>query len=159
MINLKPTKQRKTVVMPPPALRDLEFIGNQENHSIVLGDYGDAKITAKGVFNLSGIVLCRKNTLEIYLDGTGSVSLKGHCKTLIIHNISGECTLDVTDLACRKFQCHSATGKSTILLGRTRVIEQLVIGNNAYLRYPGRAVLSNYSISDNARIEQTVEAA
>lgn len=158
MINSKPKKRRNAVPMEPP-LRNLEFIGNHENHSILLGDFGDAKITAKGIFNLSGIVLCRKSTLEIFMDGSGLVSLNGHCKTLLIHRLSGDCTLDLTDLACRKVRCESATGKSAILFGRTRVIEQLVLENEAYVRYPKRAVIHNYSISGNARIEKIVEAA
>jgi hypothetical protein len=158
MTEPRPRKQKKVVEMPP-ALRNLEFIGDHENSSIVLGDYGDAKITAKGNFTLSGIVLCRKNTLEIFLEGSGTLSLKGHCKTLIIHNISGDCTLDVTDLACRKFKCLSATGKASVLLGRTRVIEDVVLGNDAYVRYPKRAVLEHHSITDNARLEPVGEAA
>lgn len=158
MINSKPKRRKNSVELPPP-LRNLEFIGHHEDHSILLGDFGDAKITAKGNFNLSGIVLCRKSTLEIFMEGSGTVALNGHCKTLLIHNLSGDCTLNLTDLACRKVRCLSATGKSTILFGRTRVIEELVLENDAYVRYPNRAVIHNYSISGNARLEKIVEAA
>lgn len=158
MINAKPKRRKSWAVIEPPQ-RNLEFIGHHENHSILLGDFGDAKITAKGTFNLSGIVLCRKSTLEIFLEGNGTVSLNGHCKTLLIHNLSGDCTLNLTDLACRKVRCLSATGKSTILFGRTRVIEELVLENEAYVRYPNRAVIHHYSISGNARLEKIVEAA
>ncbi len=159
MISTYLKKRKKSVFSPDPSSRILEFIGTHQSDSILLGDYGDAKITAIGDFELSGIVLCRKNTLEIYMEGNGIISLQGRCKTLLIRNISGDCTLDLTNLACKKVQCLSATGKSTILLGRTRVIERLVMCNDAYMRYPGRAVLNSYSLSDNARMEQIVEEA
>jgi hypothetical protein len=155
---MKEPKKKKEILVASATQRDLTFPGNSENNSILLGDYGDAKITATGNFKLSGIVLCRKNTLELYLDGTGTISLQGHCKTLLIKNISGECTLDVTGLACRKLICESATGKAVILLGRTRVIEQMVIGNDVQVRYPMKAVSNESSVRDNLKIGQTVAA-
>jgi hypothetical protein len=155
---LRPRKRRKAIV-PPLVPRNLEFIGTNNNDLIVLGNYGDAKVTAKGIFNLSGIVLCRRSTLEIDMEGMGTISLKGNCKTLIIHNISGECTLDLTDFRCCRVHCLSASGKAAILLGRTTVIERLILFNDAYVRYPGRPVLHHYSLSDNARMEQVDEAA
>jgi len=152
-------KRRKPVSVPFPLIRNLEFVGEHQTDSIVLGNYGDAKVTAKGNFQLSGIVLCRKNTFEIDMEGIGTISFKGRCDNLIIHKISGECTLDLSDLACRSMKCLSATGKSTIILGRTKVIEQLIIGNDTMVRYKGKPILENHSITDNARFEEVVEAA
>jgi len=51
--------------------RTFEFIGDHNNDSIVIGNYGDAKITAIGNFNLSGIIYCGKNTIEFNMAGAG----------------------------------------------------------------------------------------
>ena len=51
--------------------RNFEFIGDHNNDSIVIGNYGDAKITAIGNFNLSGIIYCGKNTIEFNMAGAG----------------------------------------------------------------------------------------
>src|SRR5438105_4622856 len=102
MINIAPRKikRRKAKSIPFPLIRNLEFVGTHQTDSIVLGNYGDAKVTAKGNFQLSGIVLCRKNTFEIDMEGTGTISFKGRCDNLVIQHIGGECTLDLSDLAC-----------------------------------------------------------
>jgi hypothetical protein len=142
-----------------PGPRHLEFIGDHANDSIVLGNYGDAKITAIGTFNLSGLIYCKKNTVEICLDGDGRVTFKGCCKRLLIQNISGECVLDLSEFSCDTVQCLSGKGNSTIILGRTKVIEQLVLGNNAVVRYPGMPLFASYTLNDNAKIEQITVAA
>ena len=146
-------KTKKPVSVPFPISRNLKFIGYNKNDSIVLGNYGDASVIARGTFQLSGIVLCRKSTFEIDIDGKGMVSFKGRCKNLVIRNISGDCTVNLSDLACRSVKCLSASGKSTILLGRTRVIEQLVISNDTIVLYKGKPRLENYSITENAKFE------
>lgn len=143
----------------PPTPRHLEFIGEHKNDSIVLGNYGDAKITAQGTFNLSGLIYCKKNTVEICLDGDGRVTFKGCCKRLLIQNISGQCVLDLSEFSCESVQCLSGKGNSVIILGRTKVIEQLILGNDAVLRYHGLPLMASYSLSDNAKIEQVTVAA
>ncbi|HJW31501.1 MAG TPA: hypothetical protein VJ508_19865, partial [Saprospiraceae bacterium] len=155
----KPAKKRKPVSVPFPVVRNLKFIGYNKTDSIVLGNYGDASVIARGTFQLSGIVLCRKSTFELDIDGKGVVSFKGRCKSLVIRNISGDCTINLSDLACRSITCLSASGKSTILLGRTRVIKELVIGNDTIVLYKGKPRLEKYTITDNARFEGMIEAA
>jgi len=147
------------MVKLPNRSRHLEFIGDHNNDSIILGNYGDAKITAKGNFNLSGIIYCKKSTVEICLEGNGHVTFKGYCQKLLIQNISGHCTLDLSELSCDSMQCLSGQGTSTIILGKTKVIEQLVLVNDAVVRYPGSPLLASYSLSDNAKIVRMTEAA
>jgi len=62
-------------------------------------------------------------------------------------------------LACRSVTCLSASGKSTILLGRTQIIKQLVIGNDTIVRYKGKPKVVEHSITENARFEEITEAA
>jgi hypothetical protein len=133
--------------------RNIEFIGDHNNDSIVLGNYGDAKITAKGNFNLSGIIFCKKNTVEISLDGDGTVSFTGFCKKLLIQAIDGDCTLDLSNLACDTVRLESGKGKSVTILGRTKMIEQVNLENEAVVKYQGRPLLVSYTLSGNAKIE------
>src|SRR5258706_5403857 len=65
-----PNKMKKTIVKPLSE-RNFEFIGNHQNNSILVGNYGDAKIKAIGNFNLSGLIYCRQSTVEINMAGRG----------------------------------------------------------------------------------------
>ena len=158
MITERKPKAKK-VYLPPPESRNLEFVGDHKTDSILLGDYGDAKLTARGTFNLSGIALFRKSTLEIYMEGAGSVVLNGRCKNLLIQNISGDCTLDLTDLACKKIRCLSAIGKATIILGRTKEIEQMILGPDVIVRYADGSLLSDFPNGRSTRMVHTDAAA
>jgi len=155
----RPVRKKKAVSVPFPTARNLKFIGYNKSDSIVLGNSGDATLVARGTFQLSGIVFCKQSTFEIDIDGKGSVSFKGRCRNLVINSICGECTLDLSDLACRSVTCLSASGKSTILLGRTQIIKQLVIGNDTIVRYKGKPKVVEHSITENARFEEITEAA
>ena len=155
----QPRNKKKKIYLPPPESRKLEFIGDHKTDSILLGDYGDAQLTAKGNFNLSGIALCRKSTLEVCMEGTGSIILNGRCKNLLIQNISGDCTLDLTDLACKNIRCLSAIGKATIILGRTKEIEQMILGPDVVVRYADGSPLSEFPHGRSARMVHTDAAA
>jgi len=67
-------------MVKPPSERNFEFIGNQQNDSILVGNYGDAKITAIGNFSLSGLIYCRRSTVEINMAGEGTARFSGICK-------------------------------------------------------------------------------
>jgi len=161
MIDLvqRPVRKKDPTSVPFPITRNLKFIGYNKSDSIVLGNCGNATLTARGTFQLSGIIFGRQSTFEIDIDGKGSISFKGRCKNIIINSIGGECTLDLSDVACRSITCLSASGKSTILLGRTKVIKQLVIGNDTIVRYKGKPKLVEHSITENARFEEITAAA
>jgi hypothetical protein len=161
MIDLiqRPVRKKKGESVVLPIARNLKFIGYNKSDSIVLGNCGNASLVARGTFQLSGVVFCRQNNFEIDIDGKGSISFKGRCRNLIISSISGECTLDLTDVACRSVTCLSASGKSTILLGRTQIIKQMVIGNDTIVRYKGKPKLVEHLITGNARFEGINEAA
>ena len=134
-------------------VRKIEFIGEHIDDSIVIGNYGDVKFVAKGNFNLSGLIYCGKNTVEINLDGDGIVSFKGVCKKLLIRNIRGNCTLDLSNVTSQMVWCESVKDQSVITLGPTKVIELISLDNEAVVKYDGRPVLLNYSLRGNSRIE------
>lgn len=141
------------IVKAPVKPRRFEFIGNHQDDSIVIGNYGDAKFIAKGTFNLSGLIYCSKNTVEINLSGDGVVTFSGVCKKLMIRGIEGNCTLDLRNVSCELVWCESVKDTSVITLGPTKVIELISLDHHAVVRYPGKPLLLNYSLRGNSRIE------
>ena len=133
--------------------RKIEFIGEHHDDSIVIGNYGDVRFIAKGNFNLSGLIYCGKNTVEINMDGDGIVSFKGVCKKLLIRGIQGNCTLDLSNVTSQVIWCESVKGNSVITLGPTKVIELISLDNEAVVRYGGKPILLNYSLRGNSKIE------
>lgn len=139
--------------------RKIEFIGDHKDDSIVIGNYGDVKFVAKGNFDLSGLIYCGKNTVEINLDGEGTVSFKGVCKKLLIRGIRGNCTLDLSNLSSKVIWCESVKDNSRVTLGPTKLIELISLDNEAVVRFGGRPVLLNYSLRGNSRIEGRIDPA
>jgi hypothetical protein len=135
------------------APRRIEYIGNHINDSIVIGNYGDVKFVAQGNFNLSGLIYCGKNTVEINLAGDGVVSFNGVCRRLLIRGIEGNCTLNLTNLTAEVVWCESVKGSCVVNLGPTRLIELISLDHEAVVRYPGKPVLLNYSLRGNSKIE------
>jgi hypothetical protein len=98
----------KTLLKP----RKFEFIGDHSDDSIVIGNYGDAHFVAKGRFDLSGLIYCGKNTVEINLAGDGVVTFTGVCKKLLIRGVEGNCTLDLRNVTADLVWCESVKGTS-----------------------------------------------
>jgi hypothetical protein len=142
----------------PPKPRKIEFIGNHKNDSIVIGNYGDVRFVAQGTFDLSGLIYCGKNTVEINLAGDGVISFSGVCKKLMIRGIEGNCRLNLSNLSSDTVWCESVKGSSIINLGPTRLIELISLDNDAVVRYPGKALLLNYSLRGNSKIETLATA-
>lgn len=132
--------------------RNIEFVGDHKNDSIVIGNYGDAKITAIGNFSLSGLIYCGKNTVEFNISGEGAVSFTGVCKKLMIRGMDGNCTLDLSRLSSDVVWCESVKGNSIIILGPTRLIELINLDDEAVVKYEGKPLLLNYSLRGNSKI-------
>lgn len=143
----------KTETKTASTSRKIEFIGEHKDDSIVIGNYGDAKFLAKGTFDLSGLIYCSKNTVEISIDGNGAVAFKGVCRKLIIRGIRGNCTLDLSGLTTQIIWCESVKDNAVITLGSTKVIELISLDGEAVVKYSGKPVLLNYSLRGNSRIE------
>lgn len=139
----------KALVKP----RRIEFIGDYKNDSIVIGNYGDATFVAEGTFDLSGLIYCGKNTVELQISGDGSIAFTGVCKKLLIRRIDGNCTLDLRNLTTQSVWCEAVRGRSVVTLGPTKTIELLSLDGEALVRYGGKPVLLNYSLRGNSKIE------
>ena len=127
--------------------RNIQFLGDQKNHSILVGNYGDAKITAIGNFDLAGLIFCRKSTVEFDIAGEGIAKFKGICKELIIKRIEGNCTLDLSELSCHIVRCEVVKGRSVVILGKVRTIELINVEEMAAVKYEGGPLILNHSFS------------
>jgi hypothetical protein len=148
---------QKTTTRNNAPSRKIEFIGNYKDDSIVIGNYGDARFIAQGTFELSGLIFCSKNTVEINLDGDGTVAFRGVCKRLIVRNVRGNCTLDLTGMTTERVWCESIKDTAVISLGTTRIIELISLDDEAVVKYSNKPVLLNYSLRGNSRIEGWME--
>ncbi len=126
--------------------RNIQFIGDQKNDSILIGNYGDAKITAIGNFDLSGLIFCRRSTVEFDLAGDGVARFKGICKQLVINRIEGNCTLDLRELSCQIVRCEVVKGKSVIILGKVRTLELISVEDESSVKYEGGPLIINHSL-------------
>lgn len=142
-----------TKFMTRPRSRRIEFIGDFKDDNIVIGNYGDASVVARGNFNLSGLIYCGKSTVELEVSGDGQIEFKGVCKRLMIKRVEGNCMIDLRNLTTETIWCESAKGNSVVTLGRTKTIELLSLDDDALVRYEGKPVLLNYSLRGNSKIE------
>ena len=133
--------------------RNIQFLGDQKNHSILIGNYGDAKITAIGNFDLSGLIFCRKSKVEFDMAGDGIAKFKGICKELIINRMEGNCTLDLSDLSCQIVRCEVVRGKSVVILGKIRTLELISVDEESSVKYEGGPLIINHSISSTTPVE------
>lgn len=142
----------KTLLPPLSASRNFEFIGTHKDDSLVIGNYGDAKVVAKGNFDLSGLVYCSKNTVEISVEGQGEIALRGVCKRVLIRGVRGNTVVDLSQLTSKFIWCESVKDNAVIKLGPTKIIELISLDNEATVHYDGKAVLMNYALRGNSKI-------
>jgi hypothetical protein len=134
--------------------RNIRFIGDHKNDSLLIGNYGNAKITAIGNFRLSGLIFCPKSTIEFEIAGEGTARFNGICRKLLIQRVEGNCELDLTNVACQTVRCNEIKGKAVILLGNNiRSIEIISVEDGATIRYEGMPLIINHALSSSAGIE------
>lgn len=129
-----------------PALRKILFEGDQRHGELMIGNYGDVRITARGKFDLSGMIYIKNHTAEFVILGDGVIRFHGCCKYLVIRIAKGSCRLDLRGLVSSAVRCMEVSGDSEVLIGRTSRIEQANVKEKARITYTGKPIIINYSI-------------
>jgi len=132
--------------------RKIEFDGNHKNDSLLIGNFGDVEFTAKGIFDLSGMIYS-KNNVEFTIIGDGVIRFHGVCHKVIIHIVKGNCILDFSKLTSKEVKCISLRDKSKTMVGPTDVITRANLQDEAILEYNSKARLISYSMVGNSRID------
>ncbi|MEO5980650.1 MAG: hypothetical protein ABIS36_11420 [Chryseolinea sp.] len=133
-------------------LRKIEYEGDHKIDSLLIGNFGDVEFTARGKFELSGMIYSKKS-VAFTIIGTGLIRFHGVCQKLTIHLVKGNCTLDFSELTCSEVCCVSLRDNSTTVIGPTKVISRANLQDEAVLKYRGTPRLQSYTLSGSSRIE------
>lgn len=136
------------------ALRKILFEGDQRHDELMIGNYGDVRITARGRFDLSGMIYLKNHTAEFVILGDGVIRFHGCCKHLVVRIAKGSCTLDLRGLVSSAVRCMEVSGDSEVWIGRTSRIEQANVKGSATIRYTGKPIILNYSIGGDGVLER-----
>ena len=133
-------------------LRRIEYEGDHKIDSLLIGNFGDVEFTARGNFELSGMIYSKKS-VAFTIIGEGLIKFHGVCQKVIIHLVKGNCVLDFSELTSSEVCCVSLRDNSTTMLGPTKLITRANLQDGAVLKYKGTPRLQNYTLSGSSRIE------
>jgi len=136
----------------PVKRRKFDFSGHAVDHSIVIGNHGNASFKAEGDFDLSGIIYNPRNTVTFRINGDGHMAFRGKCHRIVIKKMMGNCTLDLTEVVCQELQCENIGERATIITGKVRSISHAFLKDDATLHLSATPVVLNYSSSGNSKV-------
>lgn len=148
---MKTTKGKKKKVK-------LLFKGDVHQDDLLIGSHGDTEIKVKGNFHLSGIVYSPKYSVTLDINGDGKISFRGKCYRIIIKKMTGNCTLDLTDVTYKELSCQLLQGRSIVIAGNTRAITPAFLTDDAMLHVHERQLIFNAVTQGNSRILSTNSA-
>lgn len=128
----------------PLVNRDIQFLGDKKNDSVLIANYGDASVTAVGNFDLAGTIFCRHNKVSFTLGGKGTARFKGICKELVILQMEGDCTLDLSELSCRSVRLENVKHGAVVILGQIRSIDVVSVDDDITLSYKGDPLIFHH---------------
>lgn len=135
--------------------RKILLEGDVQDHSLLIGNYGDVDFVVNGNFDISGTIYLR-GTLSLAILGSGTLRLSGFCKKVMIHLVKGDCSIDFGDLTSKEFSCYSLRDTSSLVLGPTKVIARANVQDEAVFRYSSTPLVKHYSVVGKGRMEAVV---
>jgi hypothetical protein len=130
----------------------LQFAGEINQDDLVIGSHGNTDIRVRGVFQLSGIIYCPKYTVTLDINGDGRIAFRGKCYRIVITRMSGDCTLDLSDVTYKELHCRSLEGKSIVIAGNARAITPAILSDDAILHVSDHQLIFNPVTSGNSKI-------
>jgi hypothetical protein len=128
------------------------FKGELRDNSILIGSHGDAIVEIDGIFDLSGTIYCPKYTVTLFIKGEGKVTFRGKCRKLITKQMEGNCILDISDLTSKELRFESMKDQTVVITGRTRVISQANLSDEAILNVAENPLITNSQVSGSSKI-------
>lgn len=132
--------------------RKFSFLGNCASDNILIGNHGNASLTAKGHFSLSGILFSLDGRVEFTVNGSGQITFMGKCKHLVIKEADGDCILDFMELKCDLITCVAVRGQVTILIGEAKRVDITEMNEESVLKINSNPLVTAHSLDQNARI-------
>jgi hypothetical protein len=134
-------------------LRKIFYKGLSINDDeLVVGNHGPVQIVINGNFCISGLVHCPKYHIEILVNGSGTISLHGTCKAIVLKKVLGDCTFDLQDaLVGEVIIPPFIKGKNIFKVSKAKIINENFLGENILIiRKPSKRsnqVMVNEDIS------------
>lgn len=133
----------------------LVFSGEVNHDDLLIGSHGNTELRVRGNFQLSGIIYCPKYTVFLHIKGNGRIAFRGKCHSIVIRQMQGDCTLDLSEVTYKELQCESLQGKSVVIAGNARAITPAILADDATLHVHQRQLIFNPVTTGNARILST----
>jgi hypothetical protein len=119
---------------------------------LVVGNHSPVQIVINGDFCISGLIHCPKYHVEILANGSGTISLHGTCKAIVLKRTAGHCTFDLQDLLVNEiFIPHLSKGNIILKVSKSKIINENFLGENiVVIRKPSKRcnlVIANANFS------------
>jgi hypothetical protein len=123
-----------------------------KDDSVLIGSHGDAMLHIAGTVEISGIIYCPKYTITIQIKGDGRVAFRGICSRIVVKKMRGNCTLDLRELTCKELRLESIQDQSMIITGKTRIISQANLTDEAILHIAEKSLITSSVMSGSSKI-------
>jgi hypothetical protein len=137
--------------MVPARHQSLQYIGDNETDDLLISNHGNASVTVRGRFTISGLVYCTRYAVRMNIKGRGKITLRGVCKRLTV-KITGDCLLDLNGMKIGEMFCE-AKGNATIVSGNVKVICRAELQNDATLVLLEETFIVNTVKTGKSKIE------
>lgn len=121
-----------------------------EEKNLVIGNHDHVQLVVKGNFVIDGLVYCPRYSLELVLQGDGTVTLHGICRRIILKKVSGNCLINLEEALVRELSCEDVGANSVLRMQSPRLILERNIHASADVFFGGRRKSIRHGIDSAA---------